>query len=634
MESREHKVKMLKDVSGRMNNMRSTEHFYIGEDIPSKKVNTALKSWAPGIDRTMIIGLLDTSLFQTAKCGYLFTEDKLVWKTALEKPVKFWYEDITDVTVYNQYDKVEDQILHVDLSDGSSADIQDIDMDKLALKEFLEEMMNYISSQKKAPSNNNIDSSSFSTNFGAKAGGIAAANYNQVNKSYDEEKFHARQGHGFAAERANNLYDNLIGHDAEILGDDNAKNGIDRIADGIEIQSKYCKSAKDSVNACFDNDGNFRYYTADGKPMKIEVPSDQYEAAISAMEDRIKNGEIKGINDPNEAKNIIRKGHFTYTQARNIAKAGTVESITYDAINGSVIALSTFGLTTVLTFAVSTWNGDDWDLALEKATVSGLKVGGTAFVVTVLGGQLSKAGLNSMLVGSSEKIVSVLGPKASAVLINAFRDGSNIYGAAAMKSAAKLLRGNAITQGLTIVILSAVDVTDIFRGRISGKQLAKNVTNTTATVAGGGTGWMIGSAIGSAIPGPGTVVGGLVGSVIGGAITGKASSKALNQFVEDDADEMVRIIQKVFADMCSEYLLSRKEAEKCADRLRDKLTGGVLKDMYASNNRKKFARNLLKPIVEGVTNNRVHIRKLTDEDMICGLRKTLENIADANLEMA
>ena len=67
-----------------------------------------------------------------------------------------------------------------------------------------------------------------------------------------------------------------------------------------------------------------------------------------------------------------------------------------------------------------------------------MKVGGTAFVTTIIASQLSKAGLNSALVGSSEAIVSFMGPKASAVLVNAFRSGSNIYGAAAMKSAAKL----------------------------------------------------------------------------------------------------------------------------------------------------------------------------------------------------
>lgn len=90
-----------------------------------------------------------------------------------------------------------------------------------------------------------------------------------------------------------------------------------------------------------------------------------------------------------------------------------------------------------------------------------------------------------------------MGPKASALLINAFRDGGNIYGAAAMKSAAKLLRGNVITAGATVVILSSFDIANIFQGRISGKQLFKNLANTATTVAGGTGGWIGGAAVGS-----------------------------------------------------------------------------------------------------------------------------------------
>ena len=74
------------------------------------------------------------------------------------------------------------------------------------------------------------------------------------------EKFHARQGHGFAAERADHLNDYLAGKDTKILGDDNALNGADRIVDGQMIQSKYCSSGSACVAECF-HDGHFRYYT-------------------------------------------------------------------------------------------------------------------------------------------------------------------------------------------------------------------------------------------------------------------------------------------------------------------------------------------------------------------------------------
>lgn len=98
-------------------------------------------------------------------------------------------------------------------------------------------------------------------NIASEAGGLGIGNFQIVNNQFEEEKFHSRQGHGFAAERANHLYDKLTGHNAKIVGDDNAKNGADRIVDGVYIQSKYCATGSRCVNECFENDGKgaFRY---------------------------------------------------------------------------------------------------------------------------------------------------------------------------------------------------------------------------------------------------------------------------------------------------------------------------------------------------------------------------------------
>src|SRR3712207_7975445 len=51
----------------------------------------------------------------------------------------------------------------------------------------------------------------------------------------------------------------------------------------------------------------------------------------------------------------------------------------FRSINGAVIATTAFGLSTVLTFATSIWNGEDFNTALKSATYSGLKIGGTTF---------------------------------------------------------------------------------------------------------------------------------------------------------------------------------------------------------------------------------------------------------------
>lgn len=465
--------------------------------------------------------------------------------------------------------------------------------------------------------------------YGSKSGGLATGNYGIVNKSYEEEKFHATQGHGFAAERANNLYDKLTGHDTKILGDNNAKNGADRIVDDIYIQSKYCASGSKCVNECFENNGhgNFRYMQ-NGKPMQIEVPSDKYDAAVQAMKEKIRRGQIDGVTNPSEAENIIRKGHFTYEQAKNIAKAGTIESLSYDAVNGVITSASAFGVTAVITFATSTWKGEDFNVALKTATRSGLAVGGTTFLTTVISSQLSKAGLNSALVGSSEAIVSIMGPKASATLINAFREsGTNIYGAAAMKSAAKLLRGNIISSGISTIVLSSADITRTFQGRISGKQLFKNMTSTASTAIGGSGGWLAGAAIGSTIlPVGGTIIGGIVGSVAGGTIAGNVTNKVLDSFILDDAEEMLQILNTELESLAFDYLLNQNELESIVTNLNELLNkkNKLLMDMFASSNRHTFASELLRPLIVDEVNARKHIAVPSNVAFSSTLNKLLE----------
>lgn len=626
----EEKIEIMKTYLGEIV-ASDTMKYHIKGSIPSKKINNAIKIFASGIDRDSIIGFYDTTVFESGKNGYIFTDDKVYFMNLFEKPQKFWYDDIESMRIIDSHKKDCDRKLIVKLYDGTEISIDSTFVNKTPLKAFLEIMKNYDATKKATEITIERKNNS---NLGAEIGGWGIGNYQMVNNQYEEEKFHAHQGHGFAAERANNLFDKFTGHDAEIVGDNNAKNGADRLVDGIYIQSKYCATGSRCINECFEEGGkgNFRYMF-DGKPMQIEVPSDKYEDALRAMEEKIRRGQVEGVSNPEEAKNIVRKGHFTYAQAKNIAKAGTVESLTYDAVNGMVVAGTAMGITAAITLATSIWNGEDFDNAIKIATYSGIKVSGTAFVTSVIAAQLSKAGLNSALVGSSEAIVSMMGPKASALLINGFREAAGnatkIYGAAAMKSAAKILRGNIITSGVSFILLTSVDVANIFRGRISGEQLFKNMVGTMATLGGGTGGWAVGAAAGSTIlPGIGTVVGGIVGAVIAGSAAGTASNAVMKEFISDDADDMVKIIQDVFTDMASEYLLNNKEAEKSVDRLKEKLDGKILKDMYASSDRKEFARKLLTPIIEKEVAQREVIHSLTSGQLISGIRSVLEEIGD------
>lgn len=470
-----------------------------------------------------------------------------------------------------------------------------------------------------------------------------------ANKLHYEDKWTLPQGHGWAAENANTLIDQMKSifsgtaskSWATVSGNNNAKNGADRIiTEGINgetltsIQSKYYQTASESINSCFDKDtGLFRYLTGKGEPMTIEVPADQYKDAVAVMEKKIRDGKVPNVTDPAQAKDIVKQGSLTYTQAKNLAKAGTIESLTFDAINGAIVFAGIGGISAIAEFAVSKWNGDSTSTALKKSLYKGLEVGGSSFLITVMSSQLSKAGLNSLLVPSTEAIVSAMGPKAAAVLINATRIGgqSAIYGAAAMKSMAKLLRGNVIASTVTLIVFTVPDIANAFRGRISGKQLLKNVSETAGSVAGGAGGWAAGAAAGQAlipIPGVGAVIGGIVGGIIGGVAANAAVGAIADLIAEDDADEMLNIITKELEVIATDYLLNQAELDKTIEELNGTIDANKLQDMYASENREKFADDLLLPIVNSVIKSRVHITQPSEEAMQEEMVVILDSIYD------
>jgi hypothetical protein len=424
----------------------------------------------------------------------------------------------------------------------------------------------------------------------------------------DNVILNAERGHGFAAEKANHLKDVLTGKDATIVGGDNAKNGADRLVDGVNIQTKYCSSGSKCIQECFE-DGRFRYFNADGSPMQIEVPSDHYEAAVQAMESRIKRGQVPGITDPSQAQELVRKGGFTYQQARNIAKFGTIESVTYDAVNGIKVAGTAMGLTAIITFAYSIWQGEDVEVALEQACWSGLKVGGVTWVSSILMAQVGRTGVEQSLRPATDFVVKQMGPKAAAWVANGLRGGSKaIHGAAAMSNASKLLRGNLVTGVVTTAVLSSVDVGRLISGQISGQQLAKNVTTTAAGVAGGAGGYAVGAGIGTMLlPGVGTIVGGLVGGFLAGSATSSASKQIMDQFIEDDAQTMSKILEQEFQSLAFDYLLSEPEIGQVLDRLRELRLDRELRNMYAASDRENYARKLVTPIAEEVAKQRSKI---------------------------
>ena len=437
-------------------------------------------------------------------------------------------------------------------------------------------------------------------------------------------RFHGRHGHGFAAEQANNAIDILHGKDAIIVGNDYAKNGADRLVNGQEIQTKYCQNALATVDAAFEN-GQYRYVNkVTNKLMQLEVPKDQYDKAVEIMRKRIEEGKFKkyDITDPKDAEKLVRKGSIDYKTACNIAKPANIDSLKFDAANGAVVATSAFGISALISYAKAVWDGEPMDKAIDIAMYSGLKMGGIAFASSVISSQLIRTSVNSALLEPSILFVQALPSNVRHALVNSMRDGALIYGGAASNNLAKLVRCNIISGAAVILVMSAQDISDCFNGRISAKQLLKNI----ATLAGGLVSGYGCAAVGGVLFGPpGAVAGGLLGGGAGGTATNKLSDIIIG---EDDAVEMLRIINKQLIPLAQSYLLSELELKNVIYNLQAELEKEELKNMYASTDKEKFADELLMKIIDGVVKGRAHIYLPLPEEIQNGMERVLELCGD------
>ena len=463
-------------------------------------------------------------------------------------------------------------------------------------------------------------------------GGYLAGNEQLQKQLFLNRKFNCTQGHAFAAEIGNNLIDNYLGHSAQIVGDNNIKDGADRLIinrDGsnLWIQDKYCRTAKASVDEAFKSpDGLYRYFDGDGKPMQLEVPSDQYDDALHIMRKKIKDGHVPGVTDPDDAQKLVRKGHLSYTQAQNLAKAGTVESLVYDAKTGIVSTAYAAGISFVIDFTCCMLNGQAPEDALVNAGMTGLKTGGVIFAAHVITSQLARTNLKHALVPTSEAIAKALGKNVCDAI--ALKAGSHVVGQTTTQLVSNIIAENLIADGVVCIILTGIDVVDLFRGRISKEELLKNLTVTIVSAASGTAGSIGGFTLGNAIvPGVGGSIGSVVGGCAGGALGALSAEYIIAPSYESDAEEMYRIIKDEFTNLSSEYLINEQEGVHITDSLQAKLDGDTLKDMFESNERNAFAKDLLEPLFLNEVSNRELIAIPAEKELRQHMKMKMQGVA-------
>ena len=419
-------------------------------------------------------------------------------------------------------------------------------------------------------------------------------------------KYSSPGGHGFAAEDANNLHDKLHGKIAEVIGTSNELNGPDRVVNGVFVQSKYFQSARETVAAAFDS--NSGYYRYEGQV--LEVPKDQWEDCVKLMRERIEQGKVQGTKNPTDAEKIVRQGTVTYEQAKNIARAGNIDSLVFDVKTQAVTSTSVFAVSFAVTFAHSRWRGESIKDATLAALGCAVLSSSTMILTGVVSTQLLRTGIGTFGATSVRNGVRAISRapvgKQVARRIATGSLGKSVAGAAAVNHVSRLLRTNAITAAVAAVVTSTPDFyRAVFKRSISWQQFAKNTAINAAGVITGTAGWIGGAAIGSVFPGVGTVIGGLFGGVVcslGAGIGGTTAAKFLaDKFVKDDLERLIAILQQEIERLASEYMLTEGEFESILTEINEKVNPKWLRRMFKQKDPSIFLRvefeHLFKAIV-------------------------------------
>lgn len=414
------------------------------------------------------------------------------------------------------------------------------------------------------------------------------------------------QGHGFAAEKGNTMQDKLAGRSAKVVGDDNAKNGADRVVNGQEIQTKYCSTGARSIGAAFDNGGTgeYRYLSANGQPMPIEVPRDQYDQAVKTMQGKIEQGKVPGVTDASKAKDLVVKGHLTYEQAKSITRFGTFESLKFDVQEGAVVSLGAGGISFAVTATITYLNTNDSRTALRAACLQGGKTFGRTLVVYVGTQQLHRlatvqAAVKYIDVGNMSK------PMAEAL--------QKSMGVSSRNQLNHALRGTVVASLVIVAVSSGPDLLKMVRGRMSGAQFTKNLAVTASSTAGGAVGAIAGGALGASFGPVGIWVGKFAGGMIGGAIAGAVTNTIAKSMMKEDGEHMMEIIQRQVEYLALLFMLTEKEVDNLGANLNNVVTPKALETMYASGSHKAFANFLVKPVVVGIIKQRPVLRYGIDD---------------------
>lgn len=430
---------------------------------------------------------------------------------------------------------------------------------------------------------------------------------------------------GFLVEDYLTKMDNLKLKDAKIVGDNLKKSGPDRLVNNRYIQTKYHKSADSTLKAAFDKEGNYRYVDENNNAIQFEVPYDQFNEIKKAFKKMVKNGEVSNIKDEAQVDNIVKQGLLTHDQGVKLAKAGTIESIKYDALTGAVTCLSVFGLSFVTSVFFGFLATKDLKYAVKEGVICATKSYGLSILTYIATAQFLRTSLGNQMVRSTlltqnmnvdtvrnlTKVTRLLGGK-DAIADKAVK--------ALRKELATTLNYTIISSAISFAVFSIPETFKLCTRKISGSQYAKNLVKLGASIVGGAAGSIAAGSIATAagVTGSAGVAIGVAGSITGGLVVGVAVGVTVDVLCEDDVVRYSRLFNAYLSHYVNEYMLMESEIDsllKEIGKVDSKQFKKFFEKLNASKNQEKTIGEFLIPYFENIVNKREKFA-LSDEQII------------------
>lgn len=216
-----------------------------------------------------------------------------------------------------------------------------------------------------------------------------------------------------------------------------------------------------------------------------------------------------------------------------------------------------------------------------------------------VGRQTIKSSIGRGVARTGGRLVSNLSRRSAMVLVNLLRAESRVAVLAVLRGVTRVLMANLITAVITLIAFTLYDSIFFFRRERSGKQFLVNLLSNIWVISCGTGVFIIWELAASPLFGEDFWSGvlnfvlGFALSVIICLVAGFAFDKLVSKFYMSDTDRMLAIIGEEYERTRMEKDLEREDARALLGSIEDLITPKVIRRMFRSEDRSKFAQELI-----------------------------------------